>query len=190
MKGLIAIIVSSLMLSGCAGMGMTNDFASTNTAIAEANAAKYRAYTEGMRACGNNAACQVGISMALATGAGDQKMIQPERTAEVLAAFVPFASLGLQAFDMIYGGGPNGNGSAGYVVTGDNNTFSGNGNNLESTGGSTLNSPFSSSNAFSWDQYNRTYSQGTDAGTVSDGGLTDPLDPVVTGTDPVTVTAD
>jgi len=180
MNGKIAVIVSCLALSGCA-----NDFASTNAAIAQSNADKFAAYGAAMQACGANAACQVGVSMALATGAGDTKMIQPERTAEIAAAFVPFASLGLQGLGLFYGGGVNGSGSAGYVVTGDNNTFSGNGNSLESTGGSTLSSPFSSSNAFSWSTNNRDYTLGEDVGTITDLGVVDVEDTTV---DTATVT--
>lgn len=170
MKKLI-LAVAVLSLTGCA-----NDFASTNMAIAQSNADKFAAYGEAMRACGANAACQVGVSMALATGAGDTKMIQPERTAEIAAAFVPFASLGLQGLGLFYGGGVSGTGSAGYVVTGDNNTFSGNGNNLESTGGSSLSAPFSSSNNFSWSTNNRDYNLGAGyEGAVVDTGVTGDL---------------
>jgi len=175
MKRIAALIVSSLMLSGCA-----NDFGATNAAIAQANADKFAAYGEAMRACGANAACQVGVSMAMATGAGDMKMIQPERTAEILGAVVPFASLGLQAFDMFYGGtGLAGSGSNGaFVITGDNNSLSGIGNYGEATGGSTINSPYSSSNSFSWDAYNRKYNLGSgyDDGAVLDTGVTGTTD--------------
>jgi len=179
----IALLIGCLFLSGCAGLGLTNDFASTNAAIAQANADKYRAYSDAMIACGGNAACQVGISLALATGAGDQKMIQPERTSEVLASFVPFASLGLQALGIFYGG-VGGTGSSGFVVTGDNNSFSGIGNNMEASGGSSVEAPYSMTNSFSWSTNNRDYSLGNDAGMVNDTGIVDPVESTVTD-DPV-----
>lgn len=172
------------MLSGCA-----QDFRELNTAIAEKNNERLAKYGDAMKACGVNAACQVGVSMAYASGAGDQKFIQPERTSEILSSVVPLASLGLQAFGMFYGGGPNGTGSAGYVVTGDNNTFSGVGNALEASGGSSVNAPFSSSNAFSWSTNNRDYSLGGTAGTVTDPGIVDVYpDEATTDTGTVTVT--
>lgn len=180
MKRILAVIISSLMLSGCAGI--TNDFASTNAAIAQANTDRYRAMTEAVIACGSNAACQVAVSLSFATNAGQQKMIEPERTAEVLGAFVPFASLGLQAFDMFYGGGPTGGQAGAFVITGDNNSLSGIGNNNEASGGSTVTSPYSLSNTFSYDMYNREYTLGNPVGTIIDEGIVDPA------SDPVTVT--
>lgn len=171
MKKLAYILIIGLtisMMSGCA-----QDFGATNQLIADSNASRLAAYGDAMAACGANAACQVGVSMAFATNAGEQKFIQPERTSEILSAVVPLASLGLQAWGTFYGGGPNGTGSSGYVVTGDNNTFSGVGNALEASGGSSINAPFSSSNSFSWSTNNRDYNLGADAGEITDTGIVD-----------------
>lgn len=170
-KTVVAFFAIGLMvgtLSGCA-----NQFLETNQLIADANATRLAAYGDAMHACGANAACQVGVSMAYATGAGEQKYVQPERTSEILSAYVPLASLGLQAFGMFYGGGIAGTGSSGFVVTGDNNTFSGIGNAIEASGGSNIESPFSSSNNFSWSTGNRDYSLGGSAGTIDDTGIVD-----------------
>lgn len=183
-KLIMTVLTMGLLASGCA-----RDFSDVNSAIAENNKERFAAYGEALKACGVNAACQVGVTMAYATAAGDQKFIAPERTAEILSAVVPLAGLGLQAFDMFYGGGPTGTGSAGYVVTGDNNTFSGVGNALEASGGSTLTAPFSSSNSFSWSTNNRNYNLGADAGTVTDAGLVDVYpDAETSDGDPVVVT--
>ena len=115
-------------------------------------------------------------------------MIQPERTAEVLAAFVPFASLGLQAFDMFYGGAVSGGQAGAFIISGDNNSLSGIGNNNEASGGSTVTSPYSLSNTFSWSTNNKDYSLGAGYdGTVVDSGVTGETTES-TGTDPVTVT--
>jgi len=168
MKNIILAVLAVSLLSGCA-----TEFIATNDQIAAANEGKLVAYGQAMAACGENAGCQVGVSMAYAARVGDQDFIKPERTAEVLGAWVPFASLGLQAFDMFYGGGPNGTGSAGYVVTGNNNTFSGVGNALEASGGSTVTAPFSSSNSFSWSTGNRDYTIGGTAGEITGDGIVD-----------------
>ena len=79
---------------------------------------------------------------------------------------------------MFYGGaGSNGTGSSGaFIVRGDNNSFSGIGNNMEASGGSTVNSPFSLSNSYSWSTNNRNYSLGGETGTVTDVGVVDPVD--------------
>lgn len=180
----IFALLSAGPLSGCAG----NQFLETNQLIADSNATRLAAYGDAMAACGDNAGCLVGVSMAYASKAGDTDFVQPERTAEIIGAWVPIASLGLQAWSVFYNGGVSGTGSSGFVVTGDNNTFSGVGNALEASGGSTLEAPFSSTNTFSWSTGNRDYSIGGTAGEITGDGLTDTyVDDATESTDTGTV---
>jgi len=183
----LAISIAALSMSGCAGTSITEDFKETNEMIARSNVDRLIAFKDGMIGCGDNAACQGMLGMAFAANMGQQSYFKPETTSDLLRAFLPYASLGLQAFDMFYSG-TNGAGSSGaFLVEGDNNTFMGIGNNTEASGGSTVNIPFSSVNTFSWSADNNQDASHdneyvpTDTGVV--GETTD-----TTSTDPVTVT--
>jgi len=176
MRGLIAVIAASLTLSGCAVFGNPNEFIETNRMILQSNEESKQALAVSLSVCKGEPGCLVGVSMAYASRMGERDLVQPERTSEILKNVVPFASLGLQAFDMFYGGVGGSGTSQGYVVTGDNNTFSGIGNSMEASGsGNSVESPFSSSNSFSWSTNNRDYALGTDTGTITDLGVVDVL---------------
>jgi len=182
---LVALLVLAVTLSGCLGLG--NDFSSTNEMIAAANTDRFRAFSAGMIGCGEDEACKVGLAMAFAGGMGQQDFFRPETVRDYAQAFLPYATLGVDVFRLW--GGFSGGGSGGYVVTGDNNSFSGIGNDLVADNESSLSATFSSSTSLTSSEGNRDFSLGSDAGTIDDTGIVDPVtvdDDV--STEPVTVT--
>lgn len=95
----LAIIVTALALSGCG-------YREVNQMIADSNTNRLKAYADGMKACGVNAACQVGLSMAFAGDMGQQNLIRPESVKDYIVAFTPLA----QIFSQWAGGGNGANG--------------------------------------------------------------------------------
>ena len=168
MKNILPLIIAALLLSAVpvnAGW-FTDDFATTNQMIIDANANNRRYYADGMAACNGNAACQVGITSAYFSMAGQQQLIKPETLVDVLRAFLPYADLGVGLI-RTYRSGTNGD-SSGFLVTGNGNTFMGVGNKTSADNGSSASTSISAEYARAEDHNNRTYSLGGDKGGISD----------------------
>lgn len=89
-----SVLTLSLMFSGCA---MQTD---VNQQIAASNTARFQAFTEGMVGCKEDAACKVGLSMAFAGGLGQQKFEREDSIVDYLKVGVPYANLGLSAYQI------------------------------------------------------------------------------------------
>jgi len=125
-------------LSGCAGL--TSDHSAVNQMISEQNTQRFKAFSEGMAGCGNNAACQVGLAMGFSANLGQQALFKPETTTDLLHAFLPYATLGVDVARLwrtSYSGD-----AAGFVITGDNNQISGVANKLSADNQSGVNASF------------------------------------------------
>ena len=179
---IFAVLVMAVSLSGCI-FSMPEKFTEANAQIAASNDTRLAIFGS----CGDNAACQVAVSMAFAGNMGQQQFFRPETARDYLQAFMPYATLGVDVFRLW--GGFSGGGSGGYVVTGDNNSFSGIGNDLVADNESSLSATFSSSTSLTSSEGNRDFNLGSDAGTIDDTGIIDPVtvdDDI--STEPVTVT--
>lgn len=126
----------SLPLAGCA------DINTTNQLIAEANKGRLEAYGRSLAACGDNAACQVGVTGAYYSGAGQQPFFRPDTPVDYLKAGLPYADLVERIVGRRYGG--TSGDSSGFVVTGDGNSFNV-GNRLGATEQSLLSLDWSNS---------------------------------------------
>jgi hypothetical protein len=134
------LFCAMLVMSGCA------DINATNQLIADQNEARLAAYADGMAACGNNAACQVGLSAAYFSGAGMAQFIKPDTALDYARGFLPYAQLVLDAWRTFrYAGGHSSGDSSGFLVTGNNNSFFGIGNRQTADNGSSLASTWSTS---------------------------------------------
>lgn len=119
----IISLLCVLMLPGCSILSGQDPINTTNQLIANSNTARLAAYADGMASCGDNAACQVGISMAFATGAGQQPLFKPETAVDYLRAGLPYADLALRAYS-IWGGSNGISGDRSSIfVKGDGNSF-------------------------------------------------------------------
>ena len=80
MKLLATAIIVALVatLSGCITLLGPSSVDRTNEKIIEANRDRLAAYARAMVACGDNAACQVGASLAFAGNLGQQQLMRPE----------------------------------------------------------------------------------------------------------------
>lgn len=125
MKNLLLLAVSMFLLSGCGigGFSLTNDMSNVNQMIADSNDNRFKAFAEGMSKCNDNAACQVGLSMAFAGGLGKQEFYKPETTADLLRAFVPYASLLTDIYKLTHMDGGSTGGEASPYIKGDGNTI-------------------------------------------------------------------
>lgn len=90
MKKLLLLLALCLSFSGCARQGDVNQH------IADSNKNRFEAFSAGMAGCKENAACQVGLSMAFAANLGAQNFYKEETYSEMLGGVVPWASLLLQ----------------------------------------------------------------------------------------------
>jgi hypothetical protein len=118
---IIAVIAIAIvfLLTSCA------DYQTVNDAIMENNRLTREAFQRGLAACGENAACQVGVTAAYFSGAGQQELFKPESAKDYLTAFYPYALLAERAFGTYWNG--SGSGASGdrasIYVKGDGNTF-------------------------------------------------------------------
>jgi len=118
MKSIAAIAILGLALSGCG-------YKEVNQMIADSNVQRLQAYADGMKACGVNAACQVGLSMAFAGNMGQQDLIRPESVKDYVVAITPLVSVLGQWFQTSNSSGEDGidmSGSIGSTL----NVFKGN----------------------------------------------------------------
>lgn len=159
-------IMACLMLAGCA------DYSAYNQSVAEYNLKEKVAFGEAMAACKDDSACKVGVAMFFSGNLGEVPFAKPETVKDYAAAFLPYASLGLQFYDMYSGGSGS---SEGISINGSNNSVSGVGNTMEASGESSISATLSSSTQTTVEEGNRDYSLGgsTDGfdTTVSDTGV-------------------
>ena len=161
MNMLLAMILPAL-LTACAGVETTNQL------IADSNGQRLAAYADGMAGCGDNAACQVGLSMAFAGGLGQQQFFRPDTAVDYLRAGLPYAELGLRAYSIWGASGGTSGDRAATIVRGDGNTLL-IGNRVSAAEQSTASIPIDLAYSRLYDGgYNRTYSGG---GAVSDEGV-------------------
>ena len=136
MKAILAVFLT-VMLSGCistAQFSPVEKFTEENRQISENNTSRLIAYANGMAACGDNAACQVGVSMAFAGNLGQQQLFKPQTWLEYLGLLLPY---GDRMVDRLYSGGSGS--SQGLVINRSENVqIIGSANKNESDGGSTL----------------------------------------------------
>lgn len=149
---LVLIICAAVALSGCA------DHSAINTAIMENNRLTREAYADGLAGCGDNAACQVGVTAAYFSGAGQQELFKPETAKDYLQAGLPYANLALTAFGLYWNNSGNGTSGdrASIYAKGDGNTFV-MGNKLSATDYSLATMSVTPSYNRSWSGYNREF---------------------------------
>lgn len=138
MKSIIAVSLLALSLSGCSGVNTgqfspVEKFTEENRQISENNTARLIAYANGMATCGDNAACQVGVSMAFAGNLGQQQLFKPQTWLEYLQLLLPY---GDRIIDRLYSGGSGGQGIV--VNRSDNVTFVGVANKNKAEQGAVL----------------------------------------------------
>jgi len=131
---LIGLTGLVLFTSGCAVHQQTNEL------IAQANANRQEAYGNSMVACGDNAACQVGVSMMFASGAGQQQFFREDSPLDYVkvSGFILGPMVDLFRLYKTTTSGDH----AGFVITGDNNQISGTANKLSANNQSTLTGTF------------------------------------------------
>lgn len=188
--GWMLLAVLAMSMSGCA-----NDMSSVNALIAQTNVQRQVAYGAAMKACGENAACQVGVSMSFAGNMGQQQFFKPETAKDYLEAGLPYVGIVSQMY-MVGKGKSGGSNTGGTTVVGDHNVMMDMNNEKHATDNSQIADSNSGSSERLIDMLNRTYSMGTPAGDTSmtDGGLAyEPTDVVAVPTTsglPVEVTND
>jgi len=88
-KTILALVAAIVLLVGCG----TKDY---NNTVKELNATNRAAYAQGMAACGDNAACQVGLSAAYFGNAGQMPLAKPDTALDYAKVALPFAQLWVQ----------------------------------------------------------------------------------------------
>jgi hypothetical protein len=154
MKKLLTLIALTLTLSSCANYSLTSNHAEVNQLIANANTARFTSFAAGMVACNDNAACQVGLAMGFSANLGQQAFYKPETTSDLLHAFLPYATLGVDVARLWRMAPTNGDSSGGFIITGDNNQLNG-WNRLTADNQSTLTGSFDTTNAIEHLVYNQ-----------------------------------
>lgn len=152
----LAAIVVSLSLSSCAV------HTETNKLIAESNKNAKTGFADALVACSNNAACQVGVSLAFATNLGEQKFFKEDSWTDYLRAAAPILGLGLETAKFF--ASPKTSGDSGMLnIIGDNNQVSGVANKLTADHESSVNATFTSTNTITHQAYTLTDGANFDA---------------------------
>lgn len=162
MKKLLPLLFAVFLLSSCAGVDQTNQL------IADGNAQRLQAYADGMAGCGDNAACQVGLTAAFAGGLGQQQFFKPDTAVDYLRAGLPYMDILYRSY-AIWGtsGGTSGDRAVNYIK-GDGNTLL-IGNRTSGDNGSTASLSLNPAYTRSYDGgQNRTY---TGEQPITDAGL-------------------
>lgn len=162
--GMLVCLVVFLYLPGCA------DINATNKLIAAANSSRLAQYADGMAACGDNAACQVGLSAAYFSGAGQQNFFRPDTAVDYLRAGLPYAELGTRWYQLFLGSAGTSGDRSSIYVKGDGNSFN-LGNDLSAAYASSLTVDWSNQSVKTNSLYNRSYALGGESGTVADDGV-------------------
>ena len=140
-----------LLLVGCSFTGPSS-IDTTNQMISEVNENRLVNYGEALANCGENAACQVGVSLAFAGNLGQQQFFRPETALDYVREFRGWAPIAIAL-----GLGGSGDGDRGAnMIRGDGNVIMV-GNKTKAEGYSSTSMPVSSSYTKQYDQFNRTY---------------------------------
>jgi len=154
MKNAILLAILAFSLTGC--FSLTSSHLETNQMIATANTERFKAFSEGMSACGGNAACQVGLAMGFSGNLGQQQFFKPETTTDLLHAFLPYATLGVDVARLWRMAPSNGDSNGGFIINGDNNQLSGIGNKLTADNQSSVSGSFISNPSVNHQSYTLT----------------------------------
>lgn len=146
---LLLIVLVAILFSGCATQQATNSM------IAQSNTDRFKAFSEGMVGCGDNAACQVGLVSVFAGGLGQQQFFKEDSGVDYLRAGLPYADLGARIFTSWFGGRGSGD-SAGLSIIGDNNQISGTANKLTADNQSSVSGMFTSTPTINHQAYTLT----------------------------------
>lgn len=147
---LLAMLLPSL-LAACAGVD------DANRLIAESNSDRLAVYGDGMAACGDNAACQVGLTAAFAGGLGQQQFFRPDTPVDYLREGRLWLDPVGRIVDRVAGSSGTSGDHAGSYVRGDGNTIL-IGNRASAENGSTASLSLSPSYTRSYDGgQNRNY---------------------------------
>lgn len=138
-RGLSVLVLGVLIFSGCAMQTETNQL------IAQSNASRYESFTSGMVACGENAACQVAVSMGFAGNIGQHQFYKEDSVTDYMKASIPLLGLGVDVA-RLYKTTTSGD-AAGFVITGDNNQISGTANKLTADHESSIDASFDSASS-------------------------------------------
>lgn len=158
---LLLMLPSLLALSGC-------DVDEANKLIATTNAERVEAFANGLVACGDNAACQVAVSMAFAGGLGQQQLFRPDTIVDYLRAGLPYGDLSLRLVSLLNTSSGVSGDRATNVIKGDGNTLL-IGNRTTATEQSTASLALDASYSRQYDGgQNRNYTGGT---TINDEGV-------------------
>ena len=159
---LLLAMLCPMLLTACAGVDTANQL------IADSNSQRLSAYADGMAGCGDNAACQVGLTAAFAGGLGQQQFFRPDTAVDYLRAGLPYAEIGLRAYSIWGAAGGTSGDRAATIVRGDGNTLLV-GNRVSAADQSTASIPVDVAYSRLYDGgYNRLFTGG---GAVSDDGV-------------------
>ena len=140
---LIVFLLSFVLFSsGCTGYSFRSDMGEVNKLISQANTDRFKAFSEGMAGCRDNAACQVGLAMGFSANLGQQDFYKPETTSDLLHAFLPYATLGVDVAQLWRMVPTNGDSNGGFIITGDNNQLTNLGNKLTADNQSSITADF------------------------------------------------
>jgi hypothetical protein len=114
---LFFLLFVGVMLSSCATHTQTNQL------IADGNAARLTAFTKGVAACNGNAACQVAITAAFFSGAGQQPYYREDSPLDYIKASGFILGPVVDVLRLYHAASGSGNG--GVNVIGDNNQLIG-----------------------------------------------------------------
>ena len=159
----LALAVSLLYLTGCSFTGPSS-IDTTNQMIVQMNENRLVNYSDAMANCGDNAACQVGVSMAFAGNLGQQQLFRPETPLDYLRELRWIAPMAMSLWS---GSGDGDRGS--NWVKGDGNIIMV-GNESKASGYASLSQPIGTSYQRNYDQSNKNF---TGVQPISDEGLGD-----------------
>jgi hypothetical protein len=159
-KALLVFLI--VPLSGCVSLTGPSSIDTTNQMIVESNKDRLTNYGQAMAACGDNAACQVGVSLAFAGNMGQQSLYRPETALDYVRELRGW----IAPLSVFWGG--SGDGSRGAnVVRGDGNVIMV-GNETRAENASSVSQPVTAEYTRHYDQLNRTY---TGLQPITDAGL-------------------
>lgn len=145
-----------------------------NQQIADSNALRFKAYTEGMVGCKQDESCKLGLSMAFAANMGVQPFFRESDGVDYMKAGAPYFNFLLEVTRMFTYG--DGNDSQGMVVTGSGNSFIGVGNKLYADNQSSVAFPITSTIDNHRDNYVQRDSRSSSIGTGTVSDVENPVD--------------
>lgn len=151
---LVLVVGLVAALSGCAGQNSTDK---TNQMISESNDGRLESFARAMAVCGDNAACQVAISLAFAGNMGQQQFLRPESWLDYVREARQWIDPVGNLIDRLNGGtgGISGDRAA-SVIKGDNNLVM-IGNRARADNQSSMSFSLNPNYTRSWNGYNRDF---------------------------------